>query len=172
MTNPPRPQWQPQWQTPAAPAPAPKKRKAWPWVLLGGALVLLLIGAIGSANGKGTTAAPATTAAAATTATKVAATKAAPATSAAVDVEAQLKKFEADNAIPSSTWYSSVTSREVKFGNSLWVYTKFPADAEAKSLAGGICGAYAQYVLVDPKVRTTFVRAADGQQLAKCGPGA
>lgn len=101
-------------------------------------------------------------------------TKAAPApkTTAPPAWETSLAQFEKDNAIPSSSWYPQITGREIKYGNSLWVYTKLPVDAEAKTYASGICGTYAQYVLVDVKVRTTFVRAADGNQIAKCGPGA
>ena len=55
---------------------------------------------------------------------------------------------------------------------SLWVYTSLYPDSDATPIAQRMCGAYAQYVLVDERVRTTFIRAKDGQQLAKCGPGA
>ena len=52
-------------------------------------------------------------------------------------------------------------------GASLWVYTDLANDDASKSVAGQICGEYAQYVQVDPRVRTTVVRAADIRQLAK-----
>lgn len=96
----------------------------------------------------------------------------APATPAAKDFNASLTQFERDNAITPDQWGGVVSGREVKFNNSLWVYTKLSDTAEAKATAAKVCGAYGQYVLMEPKVTVTFVRASTGLQLAKCGPGA
>ncbi|MGV8846406.1 hypothetical protein [Tessaracoccus sp.] len=73
--------------------------------------------------------------------------------------------FEKENAIA----FPEVVKREVKYGNSLWVYTSLSRNRDR---AGEICGAYALYVLEDPRVTVTTVRAADGYGLATCGPGA
>lgn len=77
----------------------------------------------------------------------------------------ELSTFEKENAIS----YPEVTHREIRYGNSLWVYTTLHRQLER---AEEICGGYSLYVLVDPKVRTTLVRADDGYGLAVCGPGA
>lgn len=93
------------------------------------------------------------------------------ATAQAVDREAQLAQFEKDNNIKAGDWDGAVTSREVKL-NSVWVHTKLSETQAAKEVAARICGAYAQFVTVDPKVTVTYIRAASEVQLAKCGPGA
>ncbi len=86
--------------------------------------------------------------------------------------EAQLRRFEQENTIPNASWYQHVMGRDLQNSStSLWVYTDLANDAAAKALAGQICAAYAQYVLVDPRARTTVVRAGDTRQLATCGPG-
>lgn len=97
----------------------------------------------------------------------------APAATKADDTKTQkaLAAFEEDNAIDLADWYGHVTGKEVKLG-ALWVYTDLSETAAAKEVASGMCGAYAQYVLVDEKAKVTFVRAESGLQLAKCGPGA
>ena len=77
----------------------------------------------------------------------------------------RLADFEKVNAIS----FPEVTNREIRLG-ALWVYTTL--GRAGKDRAGAICGAYAQYSLVDPGVGVVFVRAADGLQLAKCGPKA
>lgn len=77
----------------------------------------------------------------------------------------RLADFEKANTIS----FPEVTNREIRLG-ALWVYTTL--GHAGKDRAGAICGAYAQYSLVDPGVGVVFVRAADGLQLAKCGPKA
>jgi hypothetical protein len=118
------------------------------------------------------TAPPTTVTAPPVTVTAPPASAAAPTTSANAAVPASLTKFEQDNALSTSSWWPHRKGVEIKFGTSLWVYTDLGTTTAARSMAGGMCGSYAQYVLVDGKVTTTFVRAADGQQLAKCGPAA
>ena len=86
--------------------------------------------------------------------------------------EAKLAQFEKENGIGTSGWYAHVKRKEIKFGSSLWIHTDLSNTGAAKETAARMCGAYAQYVLVDPKVTTTFIRALDGTQLAKCGPAA
>lgn len=85
--------------------------------------------------------------------------------SAAPSATDDLTTFERENAIS----YPEVTRREIRYGNSLWVYTTLHRQLER---AEEICGGYSLYVLVDPRVTVTLVRADDGYGLAKCGPGA
>ncbi len=104
-------------------------------------------------------------------------TTASPSKTAAKDDEAsqwaaKIKTFESENGIGSSQWYPLVTSTEVKSGNSLWIYTKINPDGDAETAAAPICGGYSLFALDEPDVSTIFVRASDGQQIAKCGPGA
>lgn len=87
--------------------------------------------------------------------------------------EAQLRRFEQENTIQSSSWYQHVKGRDLQnSGASLWVYTDLGNDGAAKALATEIRGAYAKYEQVDAKVRTTVVRAGDTRQLVTCGPDA
>lgn len=145
-----------------------KKVPMWVWIAAVVVIALAFIGALGD-KGKTVTATPTVT-----TATAISTTpKASPTPKGTTPAwEARLAAFEAENGLASSDWYKHVTSREIKYGNSLWVYTDMGTNTAAKSIAGSICGAYAQYALVDSAVGTTFVRAADGSQIAKCGPKA
>jgi hypothetical protein len=82
-----------------------------------------------------------------------------------------IREFEEANAIGSADWADLVTRKEIVYG-SLWIHTKIVNDGDAADVASRICGAYSLYTLDHPDIDTVYVRAVDGQQLAKCGPGA
>lgn len=86
-------------------------------------------------------------------------------------VEAKLVEFERQSDITPASWDGAVTGREVRNGG-LFVDTKLGTSDVAREVAGGICGTYAQYWLVDESVGVVRVRAGSGDLLAKCGPKA
>lgn len=84
------------------------------------------------------------------------------------DPLAGLDQFEKDNNVPSSDWYGHVTEKRAQGQTALWISTDLPAtDTDT---GNRICGTYALYS-ADSTIRNVLVRAADGNSLAKCGPG-
>jgi len=92
-------------------------------------------------------------------------------TSEAAQSTAFVKKWAKENALSTESWWRLIKGYQLIPGGGLFVLTRLHPDSDASPIAARICGAYSTIRMDHPEITTIYVRASDGQRLAKCGPG-